>query len=72
LIAVDLLATAELTDEEAPVRFAPRVQLTKMEAFELCETCALAERDLSRAGISATALRLSQMFDLLESRMLIG
>jgi hypothetical protein len=54
------------------VRFAPAVILTKREAFEACEVCADVERALLRAGRVVEAARAAALFELFESRLVIG
>ena len=53
------------------VRFALSIVLTKREAFEACEICADVERALLRAGRAVEAARISQLFELFESRLVV-
>jgi hypothetical protein len=53
------------------VRFAPRVMLTKREAFAICEVCADVERALLRSGRPVEAARAAALFELLESRLVV-
>lgn len=55
--------------EEVPVRFGPRVVLTKEEAFGACQTLADAGRVLVRSGRSAEADLLCSLFTLIEERL---
>jgi hypothetical protein len=54
------------------VRFRLSVVLTKRETFEACEVCADVERALLRAGRAVEAARVAALFELLESRLVIG
>jgi hypothetical protein len=54
------------------VRFRLSVVLTKRETFEACEVCADVERALLRAGRAVEATRVAALFELLESRLVIG
>jgi hypothetical protein len=54
------------------VRFALSIVLTKGEAFEACQVCADVERTLLRAGRAVEAARVATLFELFESRLILG
>jgi len=56
-------------DENVAVRFAPVLVLSKLEAFELCEACAEAERALLRSGRASEAAQIAALFELAEARL---
>ena len=53
----------------SPVRFGPRVVLSKEEAFGACQVLADAGRELVRSGRPAEADTLCSLFVLLEERL---
>ena len=55
-----------------PARFEPSVGLTKREAFGACQALADADRWLIRAGRTAEADALGDLFELLEDRLTAG
>jgi hypothetical protein len=58
-----------IDEEHRRARFASAVVLGKHEAFGLCETLAVAERALLRAGCGPEAARAALAFELIEGRM---
>jgi hypothetical protein len=56
----------------AAARFEPSVGLTKREAFGACQALADADRWLIRAGRTAEADALGDLFELLEDRLTAG
>jgi len=54
------------------IRFAAAVVLTKRETFDACEICAEIERALLRCGRASEAARAAALFELLESRLVLG
>ncbi|HEY7917276.1 MAG TPA: hypothetical protein VIC86_09910 [Acidimicrobiales bacterium] len=55
-----------------PTRFEASVGLTKREAFGACQALADADRWLIRAGRTAEADALGDLFELLEDRLTAG
>jgi len=55
-----------------PARFELLVGLTKREAFGACQALADADRWLIRAGRTAEADALGDLFELLEDRLTAG
>ncbi|HUY67026.1 MAG TPA: hypothetical protein VMV06_09435 [Acidimicrobiales bacterium] len=60
------------TRPATPARFGPCVALSKREAFGACQALADADRWLLRAGRTAEADALGDLFELLEDRLTAG
>ncbi len=56
-------------DRTPRCRFRERVELTKHETYLVCESLALGERTLERAGRGEEAAQMGRLFELLEDRL---
>lgn len=66
------LDTCDESRRASAVCFGPSVRLTKREAFDACQALADADRFLVRAGRTAEAAALGDLFELFEERLTSG